>query len=95
MSRTLTDFSQLSKGMFRRVLMRTVLCLAVCAFPFIVKADIVSNCFKVVNYTVCWHVECTLDGFTDALDLAIDDNVNNGFRVGDHGSQRYTYIAAG
>ena len=24
MSRTLTDFSQLSKGMFRRVLMRTV-----------------------------------------------------------------------
>ena len=30
------------------------------------RADVVSNCFKVVNYTVNWHVECTLDGFTDA-----------------------------
>ena len=58
------------------------------------RADVVSNCFKVVNYSVCWHVECTLDGFTNALDLAIDDNANNGFRVGDHGSRRYTNLAA-
>ena len=58
------------------------------------RADVVSNCFKVVNYSVCWHVECTLDGFTNALDLAIDDNANNGFRVGDHGSRQYTKLAA-
>jgi len=57
-------------------------------------ADIVSNCFRVVNYSVCWHVECTLDGFTNALDMAIDDNANNGFRAGDHGSQPYAYFAA-
>jgi hypothetical protein len=58
------------------------------------RADVVSNCFKVVNYSVCWHVECTLDGFTNALDIAIDDNANNGFRVGDHGSRQYTNLAA-
>ena len=58
------------------------------------RADIVSNCFQVVNYSVCWHVECTLDGFTNALDIAIDDNANNGFRAGDHGSQHYAYFAA-
>ena len=61
------------------------------------RADIVSNCFKVVNYSVWWHVECTLDGFTNALDIAIDDNAYNGFngfRAGDHGSQRYAYFAA-
>jgi hypothetical protein len=44
------------------------------------RADVVSNCFKVVNYTVNWHVECTLDGFTDALDIAIDDNTHCGAR---------------
>ena len=58
------------------------------------RADIVSNCFRVVDYSVCWHVECTLDGFTNALDIAIDDNANNGFRAGDHGSQAYAYFAA-
>ena len=58
------------------------------------SADIVSNCFRVVNYSVCWHVECTLDGFTNALDIAIDDNAHNGFRAGDHGSQHYAYFAA-
>ena len=58
------------------------------------RADVVSNCFRVVNYSVCWHVECTLDGFTDALDIVIDDNARNGFRAGDHGSRAYTYIAA-
>ena len=58
------------------------------------QADIVSNCFRVVNYSPCWHVECTLDGFTNALDIAIDDNAHNGFRAGDHGSRAYTYLAA-
>lgn len=57
------------------------------------QADIVSNCFRVVSYGVNWHVECTLDGFTNALDIAIDDNANNGFRAGDHGSQAYAYFA--
>ena len=33
------------------------------------QADIVSNCFKVVNYSPCWHVECTLEGFTNARAL--------------------------
>ena len=37
------------------------------------RADIVSNCFKVVSYGVNWHVECTLDGYSDAVDIAIDD----------------------
>ena len=58
------------------------------------QANIVSNCFRVVNYSVCWHVECTLEGFTNALDIAIDDNAHNGFRAGDHGSRAYTYLAA-
>ena len=58
------------------------------------RADIVSNCFKVVNYTVNWHVECTLDGFTDALDIAIDDNTHNGWRAFDHGSRAYVNLAA-
>ena len=58
------------------------------------QADIVSNCIKVVNYSPCWHVECTLEGFTNALDIAIDDNAHNGFRAGDHGSRAYTYLAA-
>lgn len=35
-----------------------------------------------------------MDGFTDALDIVIDDNARNGFRAGDHGSRVYTYIAA-
>ena len=94
MSRACKDYSRLPKGMLRRVLTRTVLFLAVFAFPFIVKADIVSNCFRVVNYSPCWHVECTLDGFTNALYIAIDDNAHNGFRAGDHGSRAYTYLAA-
>ena len=58
------------------------------------RADVVSNCFKVVNYTVNWHVECTLDGFTDALDIAIDDNTHNGWRAFDHGSRAYVNLAA-
>ena len=58
------------------------------------QADIVSNCFKVVNYSANWHVECTLDGFANALDIAIDDNAHNGFRAGDHGSSAYAYFAA-
>ena len=94
MSRACKDYSRLPKGMLRRVLTRTVLFLAVFAFPFMLKADIVSNCFNVVSYGVNWHVECTLDGFTNALDIAIDDNANNGFRVGDHGSRQYTNLAA-
>ena len=44
-------------------------------------ADIVYGCFTVVPYSVNWHVKCTLDGFTDAVDFAIDDNKNNGYRV--------------
>ena len=48
-------------------------------------ADIVYDCFKVVSYSVNWHIECTLDGFTDAVDIAIDDNVQNGWEAGDHG----------
>lgn len=94
MSRACKDYSRLPKGMLRRVLTRTVLFLAVFAFPFMLKADIVSNCFKVVSYGVNWHVECTLEGFTNALDIAIDDNTHNGFRAGDHGSRAYTYLAA-
>lgn len=58
------------------------------------RADVVSNCFKVVNYTVNWHVECALDGFTDALDIAIDDNTHNGWRAFDHGSRAYVNLAA-
>ena len=58
------------------------------------RADVVSNCFKVVNYSVCWHVECTLDGFTNALDIAVDDNTHNGFRAFDHGSRAFAYYAA-
>lgn len=57
-------------------------------------ADIVYDCFKVVNYSVNWHIECTLDGFTDAVDIAIDDNAYNGWRAGDHGSRIYAYLAA-
>ena len=68
--------------------------LAVAGMAMSVRADIVSNCFRVVNYSVCWHVECTLDGFKNALDIAIDDNANNGFRAGDHGSKHYAYFAA-
>ena len=76
--------------------LKTVLAAAMVAVGMAMsaRADIVSNCFKVVDYSVCWHVECTLDGFTNALDIAIDDNANNGFRAGDHGSQAYAYFAA-
>ena len=42
------------------------------------QAEIVSNCFKVVDYSVCWHIEC---------DIVIDDNAPDGFRAGDHGSR--------
>ena len=35
-----------------------------------------------------------MDGFMDALDIAIDDNTHNGFRAGDHGSRAYAYFAA-
>ena len=94
MRRAYADYSWLPKGMLRRVLIRTVLFLAVFAFPFMLKADIVSNCFRVVNYSPCWHVECTLDGFTDALDIAIDDNTHNGWRAFDHGSRAYVNLAA-
>jgi len=31
------------------------------------QAEIVSNCFMVVDYSACWHIECTLDGFDNAL----------------------------
>lgn len=58
------------------------------------QAEIVSNCFKVVDYSVCWHIECTLDGFDNALDIVIDDNAPDGFRAGDHGSRAYAYFAA-
>ena len=58
------------------------------------SADIVYDCFTVVPYSVNWHVECTLDGFMDAVDFAIDDNVNNGWRVGDHGSRGLAYLSA-
>ena len=58
------------------------------------RADIVSNCFRVVNYSVCWHVECTLDGYSDAVDIAIDDNVHNGWLAGDHGSRKFAYLSA-
>ena len=80
----------------RRIRLRAVMLAALVAAGagLCSRADVVSNCFKVVNYSVCWHVECTLDGFTNALDIAIDDNANNGFRVGDHGSRQYTNLAA-
>jgi len=58
------------------------------------RADIVSNCFKVVDYSVCWHVECTLEGFANALDIAIDDNAHNGWRALEHGSRSVAYYAA-
>ena len=60
--------------------LKTVLAAAFAAVGMAMsaRADIVSNCFRVVDYSVCWHVECTLDGFTNALDIAIDDNANNG-----------------
>ena len=57
-------------------------------------ADIVYGCFTVVPYSVNWHVKCTLDGFTDAVDFAIDDNKNNGWRVVDHGSRRFGGLSA-
>ena len=76
--------------------LKTVLAAAFVAVGMAMSAwaDIVSNCFKVVNYSVCWHVECTLDGFTNALDIAIDDNVHNGWRAGDHGSRGFAYLSA-
>ena len=58
------------------------------------KADIVSNCFRVVSYWANWHVECTLDGFTNAVDIAIDDNAYDGFRAIDHGCRGIAYFAA-
>ena len=58
-------------------------------------ADTVYDCFKVVPYSgVGWHVECTLDGFTSAVDIAIDDNVRNGWEAIDHGSMSIPYLAA-
>ena len=57
-------------------------------------ADIVYDCFKVVSYSVNWHIECTLDGFTDAVDIAIDDNVQNGWEAGDHGCRSRAYFAS-
>ena len=77
----------------RRAWTRAVLCLVVFVLSFTVKADIVSNCFKVVSYGVNWHVECTLDGYSDAVDIAIDDNVHNGWRALDHGSRGFAYLS--
>ena len=57
-------------------------------------ADIVYDCFKVVSYSVNWHIECTLDGFTDAVDIAIDDNVQNGWEAFDHGCRGRAYFAS-
>ena len=58
------------------------------------RADAVYDCFKVVPYGVNWHVECTLDGFTKAVDIAIDDNAHNGWRALDHGSMGVSYLAS-
>ena len=58
------------------------------------RADAVYDCFKVVPYSVNWHVECTLDGFTKAVDIAIDDNAHDGWRAGDHGSRGVCYLAS-
>ena len=77
----------------RNAWIRAVLCLVVFVLSFTVKADIVSNCFKVVSYGVNWHVECTLDGYSDAVDIAIDDNVHNGWRALDHGSRGFAYLS--
>ena len=57
------------------------------------QADTVYDCFKVVSYGQNWHVECTLDGFLDRLDISIDDNVHNGWRAIDHGSMGVCYLA--
>ena len=57
------------------------------------QADTVYDCFKVVSYDQNWHVECTLDGFSNSVDIAIDDNVYNGWRTIDHGSMGVCYLA--
>ena len=58
------------------------------------RADTVYDCFKVVPYGVNWHIECTLDGFTKAVDIAIDDNAHDGWRALDHGSMVVSYLAS-
>ena len=74
---------------------RTVLLAALIAtgMGMHARADIVYDCFKVVSYSVNWHIECTLDGFANAVDISIDDNVQNGWRAGDHGCRGYACLA--
>ncbi len=57
------------------------------------RADTVYDCFEVTLYSPSWHVKSTLDGFTDRIDIAIDDNVHNGWKALDHGSMSVCYLA--
>ena len=56
-------------------------------------ADTVYDCFEVKLYRPSWHVKSTLDGFTDKIDIAIDDNLHNGWEALYHGSMSVCYLA--
>ena len=75
--------------------MRSVLCLFLVAAGMTTPclADTVYDCFEVTLYSPSWHVKSTLDGFTDRIDIAIDDNMHNGWVALDHGSMGVCYLA--
>lgn len=58
-----------------RSVLRVFLVAAGLAMPCF--ADTVYDCFEVKLYSPSWHVKSTLNGFTDKIDIAIDDNVHN------------------
>ncbi|MGN0545075.1 MAG: leucine-rich repeat domain-containing protein [Acutalibacteraceae bacterium] len=79
----------------RKIWLRAFLLAAIVAAGAVASclADTVYDCFEVTLYSPSWHVQSTLDGFTDRIDIAIDDNEPNGWEALNHGSMSVCYLA--